>query len=101
VPILSNEIGATLGHKVTFTRLVEPITRAFATAIEKFARHNAIPMICFDKGQRKEELAARLRARFSCALPTKITPSFFGSVSVRRDTIYRTEKRRNPRTGRN
>ena len=44
-----------LGHKVASTRLVEPITRAFVAAIEKFVQDNAIPMICFEKGQRKKE----------------------------------------------
>jgi hypothetical protein len=35
-----------LGHKVASTRLVEPLTRAFVAAIEKFVHDNAIPMIC-------------------------------------------------------
>ena len=53
-----------LGHKVASTKLVEPITRAFVAAIEKFVHDNAIPLICFEKGERKEEVAARLRASF-------------------------------------
>lgn len=82
------------GHKVASTRLVEPITRAFVSAIEKFVQNNAIPMICFEKGERKEEVAARLRARF----PKKDGVIFVGKAQEK-CTVYRTERRRNPRTG--
>jgi hypothetical protein len=85
-----------LGHKVASTRLVEPLTRAFVAAIEKFVHDNAIPMICFEKGQRKEEVAARLRARF----PKKEGVIFVGKAQEK-CTIYRTERRRNPRSGKN
>ena len=54
-----------LGHKVASTKLVEPITRRFVAAIEQFVRDQDIPLICFEKGERKEEVAARLRAGFS------------------------------------
>ncbi len=64
-----------LGHKVASTRLVEPITRAFVAAIEKFVQDNAIPMICFEKGQRKKErhdsAPAFRRRRRRSALPTE------------------------------
>jgi hypothetical protein len=83
-----------LGHKVASTRLVEPITRAFVAAIENFVQDNAIPMICFEKGERKEEVAARLRSSF----PKKEGVLFVGKAQEK-CTIYRTEKRRNPRTG--
>jgi hypothetical protein len=49
-----------LGHKVASTKLVEPSTRRFVAAIEQFVQDNAIPMICFNKGQRKDEVATRL-----------------------------------------
>jgi hypothetical protein len=57
-----------LGHKVASTKLVEPISRKFVAAIEQFVRDHTIPMICFDKGQCKDEVAARFRAGFSTAL---------------------------------
>src|SRR5215831_9354865 len=53
------------GHRVASTRMVEPITRQFVAAIEKFVHDHALPLVCFDKGQRKEEVAAQLRAGFS------------------------------------
>ena len=82
------------GHPVASTRLVEPITRRFVAAIEKFARDRALPLVCFDKGQRKEEVAARFRAGFS-----KPEGVVFIGKAQERCTVYRTERRRNPSTG--
>jgi|GEM_PF-1648649 hypothetical protein len=53
------------GHPVPSTRMVEPITRRFVAAIENFIRDRALPLVTFEKGQRQEEVAARLRASFS------------------------------------
>jgi hypothetical protein len=52
------------GHKVASTAMVEPITRAFVTSIERFVSANGIPLLSFEKGQRKGEIAARFRAAF-------------------------------------
>ena len=41
------------GHKVASTRMVEPITRRFVAAIEKFVHDHNLPLVSFDKGQRK------------------------------------------------
>jgi hypothetical protein len=50
--------------KVLSTNAVEPMTRAFVHAIEQFAKQNQIPVINFEKGQRKEAVAAGLRAKY-------------------------------------
>jgi hypothetical protein len=50
------------GYPVASTRMVEPITRQFVAAIEKFVRDHGIPLVSFDKGQRKEHIAAAYRA---------------------------------------
>jgi len=84
-----------LGHKVASTKLVEPITRRFVAAIEQFVQDHAIPMICFSKGQRKDEVATRFRADFS-----KKEGVVFVGKAQEKCTVYRTERRRNPRTGR-
>src|SRR5215469_16318641 len=41
--------------KVLSTNAVEPMTRAFVDAIGQFAEQNQIPMVCFQKGQRKDD----------------------------------------------
>jgi hypothetical protein len=47
------------GAKVASTNAVEPMTRNFVEAIEQFVRQHQIPMVSFQKGQRKDELAAQ------------------------------------------
>jgi DNA-binding HxlR family transcriptional regulator len=82
------------GHPVPSTRMVEPITRRFVAAIEQFARDQGIPLVSFDKGQRKEDVAAQFRAGFS-----KPEGVVFIGKAQEKCTIYRTERRRNARTG--
>jgi len=74
------------------TNAVEPRTRAFVESIEPFVRENQIPLITFEKGQRKDEVAARLRAKY----PQREGVIFVGKVQER-CTVYRTEKRHNPK----
>jgi len=60
--------------------------------MEKFVRYRALPLVCFDKGQRQDEVAPRFRASFTYP---KVWSS---SARRRRGTVYRTVRRRNPRT---
>ena len=82
------------GHKVASTRMVEPITRQFVATIEKFVRDHGIPLVAFEKGQRKEDVAAAHRANFSAAQGV-----VFVGKAQEKCTVYRTEKRRNSHTG--
>src|SRR5215831_6396998 len=74
------------------TNAVEPRMRAFVESIEPFVRENQIPLITFEKGQRKDEVAARLRATY---------PHREGLIFVRNalfiNDISRTEKRPHPK----
>lgn len=81
--------------KVASTNAVEPITRAFVSSIERFVKQHGIPMITFQKGQRKEEVAARMRTQF----PRQEGVVFVGKAQEK-CTVYRTEKRHNPKTRR-
>jgi hypothetical protein len=78
--------------KVLSTNAVEPMTRAFVAAIEQFAQHNQIPMITFEKGRRKDEVAAEMRAKY----PHREGVVFIGKAQEK-CTVYRTEKRHNPK----
>src|ERR1041385_7278307 len=42
--------------RVLSTNAVEPMTRAFVQAIEQFVKDEQIPMVSFEKGQRKDEI---------------------------------------------
>jgi hypothetical protein len=81
------------GHPVASTAMVEPITRRFVESIERYVRDNHIPMITFEKGQRKDDIANQRRAAF-----TQNEGVVFVGKAQEKCTVYRTEKRRNPRT---
>jgi hypothetical protein len=81
--------------KVASTNAVEPMTRAFVQAIEQFVEQHGIPMVSFQKGQRKDELAAEMRAKS----PQRDGVIFVGKAQEK-CTVYRTEKRHNPKTKR-
>ena len=78
--------------KVLSTNAVEPMTRAFVQAIEQFVKDHQIPLITFEKGQRKDEVAAEMRAK----LPQRDGVVFVGKAQEK-CTVYRTEKRHNPK----
>ena len=83
------------GHPVASTRMVEPITRQFVAAIEKFVHDHGIPLVSFDKGAAQGgHAAAQFRADFSA--PEGVV---FVGKAQEKCTVYRTEKRRNPHTG--
>jgi hypothetical protein len=81
------------GHPVASTAMVEPITRRFVESIERYVRDNNIPMITFEKGQRKDAIANQRRAAF-----TQDEGVVFVGKAQEKCTVYRTEKRHNPRT---
>ena len=81
------------GHPVASTAMVEPITRRFVESIERYVRDNNIPMITFEKGQRKDDIAKQRRAVF-----TLEEGVVFVGKAQEKCTVYRTEKRHNPRT---
>src|SRR5689334_15038075 len=78
--------------QVLSTTAVERMTRAFVDAIGQFAEQNQIPMVCFEKGQRKDDVAAQMRAKY----PRREGVVFIGKAQEK-CTVYRTEKRHNPR----
>jgi hypothetical protein len=83
------------GHKVASTRMAEPITREFVASIECFAKDNRIPLITFEEGQRKDDFAKQQRQKFQ----QREGVVFIGKAQEK-CTVYRTEKRRNPKTKR-
>jgi hypothetical protein len=80
---------------VASTNAVEPMTRAFVQSIEQFVAEHGIPMVQFLKGQRKEDVAAQMRAQH----PVTDGVVFVGKAQEK-CTVYRTEKRHNPKTQR-
>jgi hypothetical protein len=82
------------GHTFASSALMDPITKAFIARVEDFAHHNHIPLIHFAKGQRKEEVALQYRQRFRGS-----EGILFVGKAQEKTAVFRTEKRKNPKTG--
>jgi hypothetical protein len=82
------------GHPFASSALMAPISQAFIAAIERFVAAHRLPLITFEKGQRKDDVMAAHLARFSD--PEGV---LFVGKAQEKATVFRTEKRRNPRTG--
>lgn len=52
------------GHKIPSPVLLGRITQAFVRAIKFFAQKNNIPLVHFERGQRKDDVAAEYRKKF-------------------------------------
>src|SRR6266542_1829756 len=54
-----------LGHRFASSALMDPITKAFIAQMEQFAKQEKVPIVTFEKGQRKDDVAAEYRKKFS------------------------------------
>jgi hypothetical protein len=73
---------------------MDPISKTFVAALEDFARREKIPVISFRKGQRKDDVAAEQRKKF-----TKAEGVVFIGKAQEKTPVFRTERRRNEKTG--
>ncbi len=82
------------GHPFASSALMDPISKAFVAAIHAFVQDQGVPLIPFEKGQRKDDVMAEHLARFTA--PEGI---LFVGRAQEKARVVRTEKRRNPTTG--
>ena len=82
------------GHPVVSSVLMEPISKAFVAAIETFATTHRVPLITFAKDERKDAVMAARLAHFQADEGVV----FIGKAQEK-TSVFRTEKRVNPRTG--
>jgi hypothetical protein len=82
------------GHRFVSSALMDPISKAFVAALETFARQQKIPVIQFRKGQRKDDVAAAQRKKF-----TQDEGVVFIGKAQEKTSVFRTERRRNEKTG--
>src|SRR5205807_2509229 len=83
-----------LGHRFASSALMDPITKDFIARMEKFAKQESIPMLTFQKGQRKDDVAAEYRNKF-----TGQEGVLFIGKAQEKTPVFRTERRRNEQTG--
>jgi hypothetical protein len=99
-PRLQHDIGVLgffreRGQAVASPHVMAEITRKFVAQLESFAKAHHIPVITFQKGQRKDDIAASYRAQFS-----RDEGVVFIGKAQEKATVFRTEKRYNQQTGR-
>jgi hypothetical protein len=82
------------GATFASTCLADPISKQFVARIQRFAAEREIPIVRFQKGERKDDVAHEHLAGFQ--RPEGI---YMVGVAQEKVTTFRTEKRRNPQTG--
>ena len=82
------------GQKFASSALIDPITKGFVAATERFAKQQDVPLIQFQKGQRKDDVMAQHLAQFR-----KSEGVVFIGKAQEKVPVFRTEKRRHPETG--
>jgi hypothetical protein len=73
---------------------MDPISKAFVGAIEMFIEAEQIPVVMFQKGQRKDDVAKQMRIGFD-----QDEGVVFVGKAQEKAPVIRTEKRTNPKTG--
>jgi hypothetical protein len=82
------------GATFASTCLADPISKQFVASIQRFAAEREIPVVRFEKGQRKDDVALEHLARFG-----ELEGLYMIGVAQEKIGTFRTEKRRNPETG--
>jgi len=73
---------------------MDPITKAFIAHMEEFAKQEKVPIVAFAKGQRKDDVAAEYRKKF-----TGREGVLFIGKAQEKTPVFRTERRRNQQSG--
>ena len=83
-----------LGNRFASSALMDPITKAFIGRMEQFAKQEKIAIVPFEKGQRKDDVAANYRKKFAAGEGV-----LFIGKAQEKTPVFRTERRRNEQTG--
>ena len=100
VPKLQYEMGVVgffrnhLGYTFASSALMDPITKKFVKDIEQFVESEDIDLVTFKKGEHKDDVAHAYLANFNGDEGV-----LFVGKAQEKSTTFRTEKRKNPLTG--
>jgi hypothetical protein len=100
VPRLQHETGIVgffrehRGQPLPSAALMQPMSRAFVAKLENFAAQHEIPLVQFRKGQRKDDVMKEYLRKFG-----KDEGVVFIGKAREKTPVFRTEKRRNPKSG--
>jgi hypothetical protein len=82
-----------LGHQFASRVLMDPISKAFIARVEQFARQEKAPVVPYQRGQRKDDVAADYRKKFTAAEGV-----LFIGKAQEKAPVFRTERRRDEQT---
>jgi len=82
------------GHQFASSALMDPITKAFIAQVEQFAKQEKVPVVTFEKGQRKDDVTAEYRRKFRAQEGV-----LFIGKAQEKTRVFWTERRRNEQTG--
>jgi hypothetical protein len=82
------------GHRFASSALMDPMTKDFVRRLERFAQDHALPVVTFEKNQRKDDVAQR----FFAASKVQEGVIFIGKAQEK-VRVFRTERRRSPNGG--
>ncbi|MGH8903426.1 MAG: hypothetical protein ACRDYA_17580 [Egibacteraceae bacterium] len=74
--------------------LMDPISKQFVADIGDFAQRHDVPLVAFRKGERKDDIAGHYLDGFE-----RDEGVLFVGRAQEKATVWRTQKRRNPDTG--
>jgi len=100
VPQIQSEAGAAgffrfhRGHAFASTALMSPMTVSFVQAIERFVKDEGVDLVSFEKGERKDAIAARYLANY----PQEEGVLFVGKAQEKA-WVFRSQRRKNAETG--
>ena len=100
VPRLQHETGIVgffrehRGQPLPSAALMQPMSRAFVAKLESYAAQHEIPLVQFRKGQRKDDVMKEYLRKFG-----KDEGVVFIGKAREKTPVFRTEKRRNPKSG--
>jgi hypothetical protein len=100
VPRLQSELGVVgffrdhRGQPLPSAALMSPMSRGFVAALEKFVVSQDVPLVAFRKGERKDTVMAAHLRHFN-----KEEGVVFIGKAQEKTPVFRTEKRRSPKTG--
>jgi hypothetical protein len=83
------------GQPLPSAALMSPMTRSFVAALENFVAEHQVPLVQFSKGRRKDAVMAEHLRGF-----TAEEGIVFVGKAQENTPVFRTERRRNPKTGR-
>src|SRR5712664_641451 len=82
------------GYPFASSVLMDPISKAFIGALERFASQQKIPVVTFRKGERKDDIAGKYRKSWRREEGVVLI-----GKAQEKTPVFRTERRRNEKTG--